>query len=429
MTTTDGNGGKRAVLMVCDGLRADMISPEHAPNLARLRDQWCAFADHSGVFPSTTRVTSASIATGCLPARHGLLGNTMALDEGEGLVCRNAGMPDFRERMRRATGATLRVPTLAERLRGKGGSIVFSNVSPGAAYFQDPDGFGYVYHSSGAFGPGPKLLPENEWLQLDKGVPGDTALTARFCEEVLRIRRPTLAVIWLSEPDFSGHNAPLGSPAHLAGIAGADACAAKVIETVEALDPEWRDYLMILCSDHGHETGLGEIRVGDLLVEAGLKDAPDSTEVVVAPNGTAALIYLSEAARDSVDEIAGFLRGQEWVERLYVGPELEEVGLPSDTALAIAIDMGKTEKANGHGVAGHAYTVHDPLGGKDYTGLGQHGGLGANEQKPFLLAHGGEFPVRTRIAAPSSPTDIAPTILAHLGMLSDGMDGKPLTAR
>jgi hypothetical protein len=182
--------------MVCDGLRADMITPEDAPTLSRLGAQWCHFANHSSVFPSTTRVTSASIATGCLPGTHGLAGNAMALDEGDGLVCRNAGAPDFRDRMRRATGRTLRVPTMAERLAKKGGSIVFSNVSPGAAYFQDPDGYGHVFHSAGAFGPGLEALPEADWLAINKGVPGDQAMTDRFCEEVLRDRRPALSVLW-----------------------------------------------------------------------------------------------------------------------------------------------------------------------------------------------------------------------------------------
>ncbi len=72
---------KRAVLVVCDGLRADMITPELTPNLARLAGESQIFASHRGVFPSTTRVTSASIATGCLPAKHGLEGNVVALDD------------------------------------------------------------------------------------------------------------------------------------------------------------------------------------------------------------------------------------------------------------------------------------------------------------------------------------------------------------
>src|SRR5262249_10837499 len=153
-----------------------------------------SFAAHRSVFPSTTRASSASIATGCQPARHGLLGNTMALDEGDGLVCRTAGAPDFRDRMRRATGRTLRVPTLAERLRWHGESaIVCSNVSPGAAYFQDPDGNGWVYHAAGSFGPGLKPIADAASAGLNKGSAGDAAMTERFCTEVLEERAPALA--------------------------------------------------------------------------------------------------------------------------------------------------------------------------------------------------------------------------------------------
>ena len=45
----------------------------------------------------------------------------MALDEGEGLVCLSVGKPDFRDRLYRATGRSLHVPTLAERLARAGG--------------------------------------------------------------------------------------------------------------------------------------------------------------------------------------------------------------------------------------------------------------------------------------------------------------------
>jgi len=113
-----------------------------------------------GVFPSVTRVTSASIATGCHPGRHGLLGNTMVLDEGAGPRLPVGGQArNFAKRMRKATAGRCSWPTLAERLAGQGGSIVMSNVSAGAAYFQDPDGFGHVYHSAGSFGPGLVAAP------------------------------------------------------------------------------------------------------------------------------------------------------------------------------------------------------------------------------------------------------------------------------
>src|ERR1700744_4893843 len=167
-------GDKRVVIVICDSLRSDLITPADAPFLVELSERGVRFANHRSVFPSTTRTSSASIATGCLPARHGLYGNTMALDEGDGLVCRHAGAPDFRDRMRRATGRTLRVPVLAERLRWHNeGAIVCSNVSPGAAYFQDPDGHCTVYHSAGSYGPGMKEIDDPASAALKKGIAGD----------------------------------------------------------------------------------------------------------------------------------------------------------------------------------------------------------------------------------------------------------------
>src|SRR5712672_956521 len=163
-------GTPRAVIVICDSLRADLITPADTPFLVELAERAARFSAHRSVFPSTTRASAASIATGCLPARHGLLGNTMALDEGEGLICRSAGHPDFPDRMRRATGRTLHVPTLAERLRRHGEtSISCANVSPGAAYFQDPDGHGWVHHAPGSFGPGRRTVDDPASAGLKKG--------------------------------------------------------------------------------------------------------------------------------------------------------------------------------------------------------------------------------------------------------------------
>src|ERR1700739_2230290 len=106
----------QVVIVICDSLRADLITATDAPFLTELGQRSARFANHASVFPSTTRTSAASIATGCLPARHGLLGNTMALDEGEGLVCLSVGKPDFRDPLYRATGRTLHQPTLTERL-------------------------------------------------------------------------------------------------------------------------------------------------------------------------------------------------------------------------------------------------------------------------------------------------------------------------
>ena len=417
---------RRAVLVVCDSLRRDLISPTTAPTLAALAETSADFTACTGVFPSVTRVTSACIATGCRPAAHGLLGNTMVIDEGDGLVCLSVGKPEFRERMRRATGGTLRRPPLAERLAGHGGSIVMSNVSAGAAYFQDPDGHGWVYHRAGSFGPGLVPVAPGEGLVIEQGNAGDAAMTDRFCDEVLTARRPALAVLWLSEPDFTGHRAPLGSPAHLEAIAGADRCVHHVLQTLARLG-DAEDTLLVAASDHGMETTGRTIPVASLLVEAGLKAGPDSRDVVVAPNGTAALISRSRAAKGTVGDLRRFLEAQDWVHGVFTGPELAALGLPVDETLAVAVTLRRDDRPNEFGVRGHGDIAFDPESTLDYTGCGQHGGLGPNEQRPFLFVRGAGVAPGPRDDPGVSPIDIAPTVLQHLGQPWAGLDGQPLS--
>src|ERR1700761_4506850 len=70
----------RVVVLVIDGLRPDLIRADIMPNLARLKAEgaWCANS-HS-VFPTVTRVNSASISTGAWPSVHGIVGNSMWVD-------------------------------------------------------------------------------------------------------------------------------------------------------------------------------------------------------------------------------------------------------------------------------------------------------------------------------------------------------------
>jgi arylsulfatase A-like enzyme len=417
---------KRAVIVVCDSLRADLINPEDTPFLVELGERAARFAAHRSVFPSTTRASSASIATGCYPARHGLLGNTMALDEGEGLVCRSAGAPDFRDRLRRATGRTLHVPTLAERLRRQGEvAVTCANVSPGAAYFQDPDGHGYVYHAAGSYGPGNRPVEDPASAALTKGVAGDDAMTERFCRDIVEERAPRLALMWLSEPDYTGHHAPLGSPQHRRAIAAADANVRRVWQAVRRLDPGGDDILFVAGSDHGMETVGEAIDVSGALVSAGLKDAPDSRDVVVAPNGTAATVYFAAGATGRIGAVAQFLAAQPWAGRVFAGDALAEVALPTATPLRIAVTLAADDRINPHGVKGYGAIVLDPADPESKIGFGQHGGLGANEQRPFLIVDGGGFARGVRRQA-SGLVDIAPTVLRHLGIGHDGMDGSAL---
>ena len=66
------------------------------------------------------------------------------------------------------------------------------------------------------------------------------------------------------------------------------------------------------------ETVAETIDLDGLLIDAGLKHAPASSDVVVAPNGTSALLYFADPAGPLVAQVASFLETQEWVGRIFV---------------------------------------------------------------------------------------------------------------
>ena len=109
----------------------------------------------------------------------------------------------------------------------------------------------------------------------------------------------------------------------------------------------------------------------------------------------------------------------------FVSAELAEAGLPTNSPMQIALTLKPDERANPHGVPGHSHVVRDSLEPKNATGFGQHGGLGDNEQRPFLFISGGAFQPGTHHRR-TSLIDIAPTVLRHLGLEAAGMDGRPL---
>jgi arylsulfatase A-like enzyme len=416
----------RVVLVITDGHRADFLRPDTCPRLSDFAARSRRFANHRAIFPSATRASAAAIATGCWPANHGLHGNSMGLPDGEGFRVHDVGDPAFVGKLRNAFGRTLKVPTMAERLAAFGGAVIASNVSPGAAYFHDPDHFGHVIHRAGSFGPGGEVLGLDQAPVVSHDYAGDEALAAWFCDEVLEKRKPRLAVLWTANPDSAMHADKLGSQTHLDGIACADRCFGRVEDMVERLRGEGEDILLMAGSDHGQETVIGRIAVADHLVEAGLKDGPDSTDVVVAPQGGSGLIYVAPHAMGRVPAILAFLRAQPWAAEVFLGDEMLHIGQRPGNGLIIALAMARNEEPNEFGVPGQIMLcVDDAKPGKP-EGFGSHGGLGGFERHPFLIANGGGFAPGTVERGVTRLIDIAPTVMRYLGLPRDGMDGLAL---
>lgn len=420
---------RRVVVVVLDGMRRDLIDEARTPTLASLSGRARTFAAHRSMFPSATRVVSASFATGCVPARHGLQGNSLALLEYGRLVQHDAGHPEFLQHKRRVTGSALGARTLAERLAHRGGSILFSNVSPGAAYAHDPDGHGYVYHRVGSFGPARTRLEAPQALMITNDAAGERAMTERFVAEILFERRPPLAILWLGEPDASQHRFPLGSPPHAQALRAADANAALVLAAVDRLRDQGQEVLLVVCSDHGHQTVSRVVDVEAELVAAGLKKSRESADVVTPTSGTSTLVYVHPDRAASVAEIGAFLESRDWVGRLLGGAGLASVGQAPTHGLAFAVSLKADAEPNPYGIPDRSIEARPAAGKVDHLGCGQHGGLGRYEQMPFLMVAGAGFAPATRAQEATSPIDIAPSILLYLGEPADDMDGRPLQHR
>ena len=416
---------RRAVLVVVDGLRGDLVGEAFTPNLHRLATSARWYPGHRSVFPSATRVNSASLATGCFPASHGLHGNVIALDEGDGLVPVPVGPPEFRERLRRATGRTLRRPTLSERLRGHGGAAGWLNSSAGAAHMQDPDGHGLLLHRSGSHRPGFAPVDGPEHLDVTYDAAGDRETTRRFCAALDAPGGAVLHTLWLCEPDHSQHVMELGSGEHRALVGAVDANVADVVAAVGRMRDRGEEVLLVVCSDHGHETTDRVIPVEALMIEAGLKADAGSSDVVLASSGMGALVYLSDGAWTRRDVVVEWLERQPWCGPVFASAALAEVGQREDGGLAIAFAMAGRDAPNRFGIPGIAHVAGCRFSTTDAPGRGQHGGLGRYETNPVLIIDDGSGDAR-RIEARTSAVDVAPTILDFLGVAHDGADGRPI---
>ena len=418
---------RRAVLVVVDGLRGDHVNEALTPSLHRLATSARWYPGHRSVFPSATRVNSASLATGCFPGSHGLHGNVVALDEGDGLVPVPVGPATFRERLRRATGRTLRRPTLSERLREHGGAGSWLNSSPGAAHMQDPDGHGLLLHRSGSHRPGFEPVEGPEHLDVTYDAAGDRETTRRFCAALDAPGGFALHTLWICEPDHSQHLMELGSDEHRALLRGADANVADVAAAVGRMRDRGEAVLLVVCSDHGHETTDRIIPVEALMIDAGLKADTESSDVVIASSGMGALVYLSDGASSRRDDIVGWLEGQAWCGPVFAGAALAEVGHREDGGLAIAFSMARRDAPNRFGVPGISHVAGCRFSSIDAPGRGQHGGLGRYETNAMLIVDDEPGDAR-RIETQTSAVDVAPTILDFLGVPYDGADGRPVPA-
>ncbi|WP_374448472.1 alkaline phosphatase family protein [Stella sp.] len=425
---------RRVLLVVFDGLRPDMIAPGLMPHLEAFRARSAHFPLSRTVFPSETRVAVSSLVTGCHPGRHGLVANAF--------ISRQAGRVqtarlDHLDRLAASRGGRLlERPSLGERLAAAGRRMtVISTASPGATRLLNHRAadLGHVTlsaHGEGATQPAAAMAAAER--RVGPVPEGGTPNTARMhwaasvlLDHVIPDLDPDLAVLWFSDPDTTWHYRGIGTPEGLAALRGADAAFARVLDWVDS-EPEERRPQVVVMSDHGHVTTRATV---DAAAVVGARfGAPDPQP------GYSGGISLPGGDERQLAEVAEWLLDQPWCGHVFTRGGDGRAGLVAGSfdRRLVACDhpdapdlyycMATDDDLDAHGIDGGCL-FHNaiPVGGS------MHGGLHPREMANVLILGGAGARAGYASPHPAGTVDVAPTILAHLGLAADGgMDGRIL---
>jgi arylsulfatase A-like enzyme len=444
------------IVFVVDGLRPDAITPQDTPTLFRLRAEGVTFASSHAVFPTVTRVNAAALSTGTQPGSNGLVGNQLyvpAIDRGRALDSGNYRNLLALDRV--SGGRLLMAPTLAERLHARGRTFAgVSSGSTGSAFLLNPKaaaGIGAVVN--GYFDPGktvayPADVSEAILARLGPAPPKEPGAaryddavtwTQRVLREyVLPDLRPDVVIDWLTEPDHSQHHGGVGSQASREALRHDDAEIARVLASLDAQGLAGRTAVLV-ASDHGFSSNTGGVDVAGALVEAGLKAGPGSADVVLASSGQAVALHVEGRDPDRIARIARLIQAQDWGGLLFTAArapgdalgrvegtfslELIHAANP-ERACDLLLTFPWTSRPNAFGVPGSDLAC---VSGGAHLYASDHGSLSPWNVRNTLFAWGAGFKRATTVRAASGNVDVAPTILALLGLPPEPANAGPET--
>jgi arylsulfatase A-like enzyme len=282
------------------------------------------------------------------------------------------------------------------------------------------------------FGPAP---PKPAGERFDAPV----AWTQRVLREyVLPDLRPAVVLNWLTEPDHTQHAVGVGSPSARKALANDDREIARVLATLDELDLA-AETDVIVTSDHGFTTNTGGLDVAGALVGAGLKAAPDSGDVILASSGQTVAVYVEDHDKRRIEDIARLVQSSDWggvvfsTARAASDPrgavdgtfalELIHAAHP-ERSPDLLVTFPWTSRPNAFGVPGTDLAC---VSGGARLYAADHGSMSPWNVRNTLVCWGPDFKRGATVRAPASTVDVAPTILAILGIAErDGLDGRVL---
>jgi arylsulfatase A-like enzyme len=419
---------ERALVMVWDGMRPDLVSPELTPNLIRLTATGVRFLDSHAVFPTVTRANSASLSTGALPAGHGIIGNSLYAP----LVDPRApiSIGDHRSLyllIETLGGRLLPCDTLADRIALAGGrTVVVSSGTPGSALLchprvrESPDD--RLFHP--AF-----VLPEHASDELTRrfgplpspAIPNSTQnayFTRAIVDYVLPELDPRLLIYWHNDPDKTQHNRGFGSPQALLAIHDADANLGTLLDALEAggrLDQT----VVAVISDHGYASLDRVVNSTEPFVQGGLRDELERGRLIVSKNGLSLFVNVPDGDAALVERVVEAFVGWQHTGVLFSGARgaapiegtlpLAIAGLDGELAPDVLCAMAWNDGPNRYGHAGRAT-------GFDTGYSATHGGISPWEIRNTFVLAGPGVKAGHELSLPAGNLDLTPTMLHLLGL-------------
>jgi len=433
----------RVLLLVFDGLRPDMVTEENMPTLRNFADAGVWYPNARAVFPSETRVNQASLVTGCMPQRHGIVGNKFLEPSlwPDRLV--NSGDEDHLFAAHEALqGQLLDVPSLGEHLADAGCTLaVVGTGTPGGTrilhhraeeldhlrmslYRPDRSTPGTaIAELIERFGPIPEqALPAVDRLRYAVDV---------YLDYVSKNLDPDVTILWSFEPDYSYHYSGLGTPVNLQALRSADQQLARILDW-RAASPHGDALQIITLSDHGHLTTAGApLQIAERMRAAGWRAGTrfdENTDIVMFCS-TAGGCYFGNPSAERIAALADWLREQAWCGPVFADNvagcfDSADVAIAHRRTPDVVFIARSNDAPNASGLPGSS--LHDT---RDLApGGGMHGGLHRMELNNWLAMGGSAYRTNARIETPAGIIDILPTVFTTLGLpIPERIDGRLLS--
>jgi arylsulfatase A-like enzyme len=445
-----GFNDRHVVLIVCDGLRPDSVTASDMPTLDRLVHQGTFFAHHHPVYLSSTEVNGTALATGAYPTRSGLMANNEYRPALDPLKAFGTERFDMVRKADRLTGGLyLHMPTVAETVRQAGGRTVIAGTK-GVALLLDrsertgddpakdsvtlyeglavPDELGHVLQQPHVF---PRLADATKAANQRQ----DAWTTHTLIDRLWAGHIPTFTTLWFSEPDFAQHGSGPGSAVAKAALKSDDDNIAAVLEAIESAGAADTTDVMVV-SDHGFSTIERTVDVVSLLKDAGFDAAtkfdaePKPGQILVVTNGGSFSLYVIGHDRDIVARLVDFLQHADFPGVIFTRRALEgtfaldQAKVFTADAPDVLVAMQWNDQTSQTGMPGMLLSSAMKYG----PGQGYHASLSRFDMHNTLIAYGPDFQHGFIDELPSGNVDVAPTILAILGVPPQKpMDGRVLT--